>query len=355
MTRAKVSFLLPGYTPDGPASTGTVEGDDDTEFFASRSAFSFTQDDHQEPWQSQMATALGFDTACGKKLPAARLGFVGDVTSSDRDLPSCDSLLRADPVFLKADKDSARLIPADQLQLSEDEADALLTAINDFLSSDGLEFFRRATDEWYISGMSAGALESYPPSFLANRNASTFLPEGEAMADWRRLLTELQMLLHSHTVNQHREARGLMPVNSVWFWGGGSLPVLPESTPSVEVFAEHQQALEMSRYCKVACRPLSEFSSSTINQLTAEHTVILDTRLVNAWLEADASQLEKILLDINSHWLEPCIEGVRLKAIAQLSIGTEDGLYGICNQQTLASEYNNASRWFTKLTRLFKR
>jgi hypothetical protein len=33
-----------------------------------------------------------------------------------------------------------------------------------------------------------------------------------------------QILLHQHPVNQARGERGLPPVNSLWFWGGGTLP-----------------------------------------------------------------------------------------------------------------------------------
>ena len=37
----------------------------------------------------------------------------------------------------------------------------------------------------------------------------------------RRLMTELQMLLHEHPVNEARAARGVPTVNAVWLWGGG--------------------------------------------------------------------------------------------------------------------------------------
>jgi hypothetical protein len=35
------------------------------------------------------------------------------------------------------------------------------------------------------------------------------------------VLNEIQMLLYTHPVNDEREARGELPVNSVWLWGGG--------------------------------------------------------------------------------------------------------------------------------------
>src|SRR5690606_6966891 len=53
------------------------------------------------------------------------------------------------------------------------------------------------------------------------------LPSGAEAARWRRALTEVQMLLHEHPVNQRREARGELAVNSVWLWGGGRRPPVP--------------------------------------------------------------------------------------------------------------------------------
>ena len=39
-------------------------------------------------------------------------------------------------------------------------------------------------------------------------------------------MNEAQMILHTHPVNAEREARGMPAVNSVWLWGGGTLPAI---------------------------------------------------------------------------------------------------------------------------------
>ena len=43
-----------------------------------------------------------------------------------------------------------------------------------------------------------------------------FLPQGRDLKRWQTLLTELQMLLHTHPINQARTARGARPINSFW-------------------------------------------------------------------------------------------------------------------------------------------
>ena len=54
---------------------------------------------------------------------------------------------------------------------------------------------------------------------------SVHLPIDRATAHWRRLSNEVQMLLHDHPVNLRRQQAGQVPVNALWFWGGGALPV----------------------------------------------------------------------------------------------------------------------------------
>jgi len=54
---------------------------------------------------------------------------------------------------------------------------------------------------------------------------------------WRRLQTEIQMVLHQHEVNEEREQQGLQPINSVWCWGGHPLPERM-SAPELELYAD---------------------------------------------------------------------------------------------------------------------
>jgi hypothetical protein len=46
---------------------------------------------------------------------------------------------------------------------------------------------------------------------------------------WQRILTEIQMALYAHPLNQAREARGELLVSSLWLWGGGrAMPFNPD-------------------------------------------------------------------------------------------------------------------------------
>lgn len=336
MSQRKVTLLLPGYTANrSPFADQMQAGEVAENDHQAPANFQFSEDLERQPWQAQMAQILGLDTAGGKRLPGARLGLLGEGAEPlSQGLTANSGLVRADPIFLKADRDSATLVPAEQLALSEEDSATLIKSMNDFVAEDGLSFFSRSPDEWYMSGRSAAALESYPPSFLASRKASTFLPDGDDAAPWRRLMTELQMLLHSHPINVQREQRGLMPVNSVWFWGGAALPtVIVEGTDFV-FYADDESVRSLARHIGITCLPLVQFYTDVEHEFAAKDIVVVDLSVIQAWLNADAHQLDCELARIHEKWFHPLSRQVGEKQLERVSVMTEDGLQGLCDEHT---------------------
>jgi len=71
---------------------------------------------------------------------------------------------------------------------------------------------------------------------VIGRPIDPWLPERLAGQQLRRLQSEVQMLLHTHPLNDAREARGALPVNSFWLSGTGPsrAPVADSSLPTVD-------------------------------------------------------------------------------------------------------------------------
>lgn len=154
------------------------------------------------------------------ELPIAQL-----TRRTDFDSSSQTTLLRADPVHLRADKTALRLFPADQLALTQDETDQIIQSLNEHYRSDGLEFAAPAPSRWYVSSNKPVSLSTQPLSIVSGKDIREYLPRGEDAAYWTGLFNEIQMLLHNHPVNLQRRDNRQPEVNSVWFWGGGELPV----------------------------------------------------------------------------------------------------------------------------------
>jgi 2,3-bisphosphoglycerate-independent phosphoglycerate mutase len=65
-------------------------------------------------------------------------------------------------------------------------------------------------------------LELTPPHDIIGKEISPFLPQTEEPV--LNLMKKSQRLLKNQPVNQAREAKGLLPANSIWLWGQGHSP-----------------------------------------------------------------------------------------------------------------------------------
>lgn len=154
-------------------------------------------------------------------LPVAALTRLADTDSWD---PGW--WLRLDPVHLHTDRDSLVLFPTDMLELAADEGAALAAAVRDHLAEDGWTLEANRPERWYLRCEPAPDCRFSDLDQVAGRQVLPFMPEGRDAARFRRLLNELQMLLHAHPVNRAREAAGRFTANSVWAWGGGAFDEL---------------------------------------------------------------------------------------------------------------------------------
>ncbi|MFL9710340.1 hypothetical protein [Methylobacillus sp. Pita1] len=137
----------------------------------------------------------------------------------------------ASPVHLMLQRDSFSLAQPAPLALGFEESEALRTSLNRHFAGEGLEFLPGAQGHWHLKLQSAPALSTTSISVAAGRDITPWLPQGVEAQHWRQLLNEMQMLLFGHEVNQAREARGELAVNSVWLHGGGVLPSQSKAAP----------------------------------------------------------------------------------------------------------------------------
>jgi hypothetical protein len=100
------------------------------------------------------------------------------------------------------------------------------------LSDDGLRVHAASHREWLLECREPLDCESPDPAGVSGGNLRHYLPRGSDAPRLQSIVNELQMLLHEHPVNLDRAARGLLPINSVWFWGFGVTPVaVPQELP----------------------------------------------------------------------------------------------------------------------------
>ncbi|MDD3610301.1 MAG: hypothetical protein PHI49_11180 [Halothiobacillaceae bacterium] len=224
------------------------------------------------------------------------------------------AVLRADPVWLKAELDHALLFGPYLLDLSMEQARALVERINTHLAEEGWQVEIGAPDRWYVRDLRA--LGDVPRtaslSHAVRRNVYPLLPEGEEGRAWRRRLTELQMLLHDAPETQAREARGLPPVNSLWFWGGGALPPTLEC-PFDEIHAQDALSLGLARACAVEAR-----EALRPGDYQGAQVLVARDEAADPARHGDVDAWQAAVDNIEREWLQPLLAQLRKGQLREL-------------------------------------
>ena len=111
------------------------------------------------------------------------------------------------------------------LNLSEPESRAAFEAVRALFESEGFRLEWGAASRWYAAHESLVDLPCASPDRVIGRNVELWMRGSEARSApakrVRRLQSELQMLLYPHPLNDEREQRGELTLNSFWLSGCG--------------------------------------------------------------------------------------------------------------------------------------
>ncbi|MDD2684767.1 MAG: hypothetical protein PHY62_01250 [Gallionella sp.] len=229
----------------------------------------------------------------------------------------CDGLpagcyLRADPVHLQLQRDKLILLPVGELLA--DEAESLCVELNCHFSEQGIAFFAPHPQRWYLRLEQEPAVSTVPLSLAFGRNTNNQLPQGEGAPRMIALLNEIQMSLFAHPLNQARDERGLLPVNSVWLWGNDSA----NSSVAVRndaIYGDNPLLEMYARAMGLPCRPWQEKTAADSALLVwtdlsaalqngdlyawREALSVLETEILPPpWRDLRAGRLDKLALDL---------------------------------------------------------
>jgi hypothetical protein len=214
--------------------------------------------------------------------------------------------LRADPVHLRLMRDRIVLANCDALSLSREEADALADAIGQHFGDD-LRPQALHPRRWYLQFPAAPNLTTTPLSVAVGRDIDPLLPQGSDAMRIRSQLNELQMLLHEHPVNQAREARGELPVNSLWLWGGGKQPAARRTLP-VTIYTRDPEAQALGTFCSAHVHALP--AQLDAPSLKSSAIMLLDG-LTPSGQVGDACGWREALRELEKDWFVPLLGMLR--------------------------------------------
>jgi len=132
--------------------------------------------------------------------------------------------LRADPVTLRADMSRVFMLSCGFADMEHPEREELTRIVRDALLHEGLELVESSSGHWLISLPASPGFDFTGLQEALGRDMADVLPETSEATVWKKRMTDIQVELHQSELMQKRRETGRQEINSVWFWGGGSLP-----------------------------------------------------------------------------------------------------------------------------------
>jgi hypothetical protein len=167
-----------------------------------------------QSWQRGLLAILGLDEASYPSAPVSALALHHDAVAAH--------WMQADAVHLAAGLNEVTLVPLNgNFELTAEECAALTPALHDHLLGNDLKLHRTSANGWLIESTEDWRAETVTAEFALHREWRDALPGGAGAGALRRLMTELQMVLHEHPVNTRRAAKGMPAANALWLWGNG--------------------------------------------------------------------------------------------------------------------------------------
>lgn len=237
----------------------------------------------------------------------------------------------ADPVHLELQQTQVILQP--EVKCGADESASLCDVLNRHFGQDGITFFAPHPQRWYVRIAEPSDVTTIPLRIASWRDVKSHQPQGADALRWRSLSNEIQMLLHGHTINQGREARGMQAINSVWLWGGGAANGIKSNVSALA----GDESLG-SPFAKVGIIPYCT-SLEEVLSIEGESGIWVESALATAWQRGDLYSWRDVMEWVERELARPlwiAIEQGRLQSLT-LDVMTE--------AETHRFVFNRSSSW----------
>jgi len=245
--------------------------------------------------------------------------------------------LRADPVHLLVEHDQVVLADSRVFRISLEEACQFVNVINKhFAENDlhlpsygfgaerrGMVFLPLCSDRWYLCVVKTPIIHTHVLNEVSSKNINSFLPFGAENMFWKGIFNEIQMLLHEHPLNQAREERGELAVNSIWFWGGGVMPKLI-SSPYTHVWSNDVFPCALALACGTDYAELPTNVATWQQSIASGRHLVFLNSLHGKSQYRDAYGWRDSLKEMEDTWFSPLLGALRNGKIDQIIVTTID-------------------------------
>lgn len=249
-------------------------------------------------WQGALLDALGVHEHA--RYPSAAVTRTGDLGETARGF-----WLHLQPMHFVAGLDR---LTAVVLHGASDVARAELAelepTIGAHLRTAGMQLVTTSHDDWLVHSEHALDVQTATPESAAGGPLEDAMPRGRDAPALRRLMTELQMLLHEHPVNVARARRGVPEINAAWFHGAG------------EIHDPQRYALPQAFGDDLYLRGIYRLNEADVTAAATDVRMLLARLRSRAVVVVAANDVDVL----EAAWIAPLTRALTIGAIARLDI-----------------------------------
>jgi hypothetical protein len=186
------------------------------------------------PHERALAAAWGWRGGDGM------LPFAAQAAARDGIATGAAAWAMLTPSHWQLGREDVRLLDPALLALDEVESRALFASAGELFASEGFAVAWGSPERWYAARDDLDGVATASLDRVVGRSVDTWLRAASSAAArpttalLRRLQSEAQLVFHSHDVNERREERGALVVNSFWLSGcGRRQPAREDATPEI--------------------------------------------------------------------------------------------------------------------------
>jgi hypothetical protein len=275
---------------------------------------------HMFSLEGMVFSLFEIDAPANADLPIAAVTRVLDMGVIDKGW-----WLRADPIHLRPHQGRLILADAENLKLTQDEANQLAVEIMEAYDQDGWVLKTPKPDRWYLKPPRAPRIITTPLPDIVGHDIHPYLPRGKEGMAWHAILNEIQILLHTAQANQQREQSGNLSANSLWFWGGGRLPKL-KPVAWKKLWSEEPVSLALARLAEVpaAAIPHGIINWQSQRQDVGDHLVIFDQGRIAA-NRMDGAAWIRFVDQLETLWIQPLFDLLKQGEVDKVTLYTDAG------------------------------
>ena len=239
-----------------------------------------------------LKACLGLDTDA--QLPMAQAFSLAEESKPNR-------MLLASAIHLQAGLHSAVIVPVPS---SVENLNDLRLIINDLKELFKVDYcINEVSEGLYLVQLELFDAPTHYPHILSvlGKTANPYIEQSRQVLPWYQLLNEIQMFMHQHEVNAHRLQRGLLAINSLWFWGAGSLPRNFDS--NLEWYCDDPMLNRFVTSLGFSPRPCAGIDDID----NPGDALVVDLRLLEFLKSGSNDDLGQLLTDIESSLIKPAL------------------------------------------------